>query len=185
MVEILRRLLAPLQRRIMLIIGRAVIKAVNDDSKMQALQISLLNGELRDGVERVQNYGFTSHPHNGAEGVCLFVGGDRSHGLVIAVDDRRYRLKGLKQGEVAIYSDEGDSIVLKRGNEIEINTKHFEVNTKTVKISNGKDDLISVISSWMDAVTEAKTMTQGGPQPLVSPKFEVTKQQLKEFHRDR
>jgi len=80
MVEILRRLLAPLQRRIMLIIGRAVIKAVNDDSKMQALQISLLNGELRDGVERVQNYGFTSHPHNGAEGVCLFVGGDRSHG---------------------------------------------------------------------------------------------------------
>ncbi|MCT2388796.1 hypothetical protein [Erwinia pyrifoliae] len=48
--------------------------------------------------------------------------------MVITVADRRYRLTGLKSGEVAMYSDEGDSIVLRRGNRVEVNTKHYVVN---------------------------------------------------------
>lgn len=38
------------------------------------------------------------------------------------VADRRYRLKGLESGEVAIYTDEGDKVHLKRGKVIDIET---------------------------------------------------------------
>lgn len=102
--------------------ARCVLRLVNDGLMMQAVQVGLLADETADDIERVQNYGMTSVPLPGAEGVCLFLGGDRAHGVIIAMDDRRYRLKGLKGGEVALYTDEGDSIVLKRGHEIHVTT---------------------------------------------------------------
>lgn len=124
----IRSLLDPLARRVAMMVARCVVKMTSDAPAMQEVQASLLEGELRDGMERFQNYGFTSHPHPGAEGVAVFVGGGRDHGLVIAVDDRRYRIKSMKQGEVAIYTDEGDSIHLKRDRCIEVTTLNMLVN---------------------------------------------------------
>lgn len=94
-------------------VGRGVLALVNDAAKMQAVQVKLLDGEVRD-LERFQNYGFTNHPQVGAEVAAVFVGGNRDHGLVLAIDDRRYRLKGLQAGEVAIYDDLGAVIKLSR-----------------------------------------------------------------------
>jgi phage baseplate assembly protein V len=126
-----RRAIGRLQQRVMLMVGRATLKQTNDGTKMQAAQLGVLDGETRDNVERFQNYGFTSHPHAGAEAAVVFAGGNRDHGLVLAVDDRRYRVKGLSQGEVAIYTDEGDKIVLKRGKVVEITTDTLRVNAAT------------------------------------------------------
>lgn len=120
MISLFSKLIAPYSRRIRLMVGRGVVAIVNDALKIQGLQISLLADEVRDNVERFQDYGFTSHPHPGAEAITLSVGGSRDHCVVIKVDDRRYRLKGLAEGEVAIYTDEGDKIHLKRGREIEV-----------------------------------------------------------------
>ena len=103
-----------LSRRLSMMIGRCVLSLVDDAAKMQSVTVRLLADEVKGGVERVQQYGFTSHPHPGAEGVCLFVEGGRDHGLVIALDDRRYRLTGLAAGEVALYDDQGQSVVIKR-----------------------------------------------------------------------
>lgn len=108
------RLVAPLKRRVLLMIGRAVIKLVDDAGGIQVVQLVGLDGEILDRVERFQEYGFTSVPHAGAEAVLSAVGGDRSHGLVVAVEDRRYRLKGLAGGEMAIYDDLGQKVHLKR-----------------------------------------------------------------------
>lgn len=127
----LDRLLAPLRQRVMNTIARCVVSLVNDATKMQSLQIGILKNENRQGVERFQNYGFTSVPKAGAEAVVVSVGGNRDHSIVIAVDDRRYRLKALAAGEVAIYSDEGDSIILKRGNKVEVNTSTMTINAST------------------------------------------------------
>jgi phage gp45-like len=79
-VKAVQRLVAPLKRRVLLMVGRAVVERVYDDLKCQGLQVSLLNGEVRDKVEHFQPYGFTSHPPPGSEGVFLAVGGNRSHG---------------------------------------------------------------------------------------------------------
>ncbi|WP_299376040.1 phage baseplate assembly protein V [uncultured Kiloniella sp.] len=111
----LSRLLDPLKRRVSLMVSRCVLNLIDDKTVLQELQVSALANEVLDRVERLQEYGYTSVPHPGAEAVLLTVGGDRSHSLVIAVEDRRYRLKGLKGGEVAIYDDQGQKVHIKRG----------------------------------------------------------------------
>lgn len=111
---IIDRMLAPLRRRVRLMVARAVVSLVNDGGGLQLLQVKLLAGEVRDDVERLQNYGFTSVPLPGAEAVMVCVSGDRDHGLVVAVDDRRCRFKGLAPGEAAIYDDQGQSVHLTR-----------------------------------------------------------------------
>lgn len=121
MMTTFNKLVDPLRRRVRLMIGRAVLAAAADDSKgIQLVQVKLLDGEVGDGVERMQNYGYTSVPKAGAEGVMVCVSGDRNHGIVVVMDDRRYRLKNLQPGEVAMYTDEGDTIVMKRGRKIEV-----------------------------------------------------------------
>lgn len=124
-----------LKNRVMLTVARAVVNLIDDSKKLQTLQTSLLKREVRDNIERFQDYGFTSVPHPGAEGVVVFVGGNRDLGLCIAVDDRRYRMVGLEQGEVAIYTDEGDNIHLKRGRVIEVTTQTFRVNAELIDLN--------------------------------------------------
>lgn len=101
-------------------VARVVVKAINDGEGIQKLKFTALADEELNKVERIQEYGFTSHPKVGAEGVVLFIGGNRDHGVVIAVDDKRYRLTGLAQGEVALYDDLGSKVHLKRGGNIEV-----------------------------------------------------------------
>ncbi len=115
------KLTQPIRRRVQLMVGRAVIKAVGDGSICQTLQITALKGEVLDGVERITEYGFTSHPHPGAEAVVLAVGGNRDHAVVIAAGDRRYRVTGLAAGEVALHDDQGQVVKLSRTG-IEITT---------------------------------------------------------------
>lgn len=104
----------PLTRKIRQAVARCVVALVNDAAKMQGLQVQVLADEVLDNREHFQHYGFTSVPHAGAEGIMLSVNGQRAHGVVINVDDRRYRLTGLAPGEVAIYDDLGQKIELKR-----------------------------------------------------------------------
>jgi phage baseplate assembly protein V len=108
------RMLAPLRRSINNLALRATVRLVNATSKMQTLQISMREGETKDGIEHVEPYGFTSHPNAGAEAVTLFFNGDRSHGIAVVVGDRRYRLTGLEEGEVALHDDQGQKVYLKR-----------------------------------------------------------------------
>ncbi|WP_422402563.1 phage baseplate assembly protein V [Pseudomonas sp. GZD-209] len=107
------RMLGPLWRRMRLMISRGVLQMADDGQQMQSVQVTLL-GESPAWAERFQNYGFTSVPHAGAEAVVAAVGGARAHLAVIAIDDRRYRMSSLKDGEVAIHDDEGLSVHLTR-----------------------------------------------------------------------
>lgn len=121
------RSLRSLARRARLGVARGIIRLISDAGGLQTAQVGLMANETRSNVERMQEYGFTSVPLPGAEAAVIFVGGERGHGLVIAVDDRRYRLKGLESGEVAIYTDEGDYIKLGRNNEIEVSTQVLRI----------------------------------------------------------
>lgn len=112
----------------MLSVARGVVKLVNDATKMQSVQVDMLENETRDKVEHFQPYGLTSNPHPGAEGVVVAVGGNRDHSIAIVVDDRRYRVNTLASGEVCIYTDEGDKIHLQRGRVIEVVTGTLTVN---------------------------------------------------------
>jgi len=114
MLSTINSLMAPIKRRVRLMISRAIVTAVNDAGGLQVVQVKLLADEVRDSVERVQNYGFTSFPLPGAEGVMVCVSGNRDHGLVISLDDRRHRPKNLQPGESAQYDDLGQMVHLTR-----------------------------------------------------------------------
>lgn len=114
------RMLAPLARSVGAILARGTVVLANSAGKMQSLQVRLLSGEAKDGLEHFEPYGYTSAPLPGAEHVTLFFGGDRSHGVTVVVADRRYRLQGLQPGEVALHDDQGTRLVLKRGGVVEV-----------------------------------------------------------------
>lgn len=167
--DTLTRLLKNLQSRVLLMIGRGVLKAVSDNSNAQLCQVSLLDGELKSNVERVQNYGVTSVPPEGALATVLFVGGDRSNGLIIAAEDRKIRVKGLKAGEIAIYTDEGDEIYLKRGNEIAFKTKTMTVSAQSaVDITapaitlNGAVSISETLDVTQDITSKAEVADKTG-----------------------
>lgn len=103
-----------LQRQVINLICRAVIKSVDASKKCQSVDLELIAGEPKSNIEHVEPYGFTSKAKSGSEGMVLFPDGDRSHGVVVVVSDRRYRIKGLKDGEVALYDDQGQSVTLTR-----------------------------------------------------------------------
>lgn len=108
--------------KLMNVLTRGVVALASSASKLQTLQMRLTAGEVKDGMEHLEPYGFTSCPHAGAEALAGFMGGDRSHGVVIVVSDRRYRIQELEPGEVAIYTDEGDKVHFKRGRVIAVET---------------------------------------------------------------
>lgn len=103
----------------------------NSASPIQLAQAAGLADELLQNVELMQQYGYTSNPPSGSECIVLPLGGCTGHGIIIATEHGTYRLKNLKPGEVALYSDEGDSIVLKRGRIIEVTTQTFRINATT------------------------------------------------------
>lgn len=121
------RMLAPLTQRVRLMVARAVIRLVDSSRRVQAAQVGLLKGEARDSVEMFEHYGFTSCPLPGMEAAVMFVGGDRSSGVIVAVGDRMFRMQGLHPGEVALYTDEGDSLVFRRGRSVELNTLRVRI----------------------------------------------------------
>lgn len=106
--------LSGLQRQILNLLARAVVHSVNSGGKCQTVDVNLIAGEQKGGIEHAEPYGFTAHAKAGSESVVIFPDADRSHAIAVTVFDRRYRLKGLKEGEVAIYDDQGQSVVLTR-----------------------------------------------------------------------
>lgn len=95
-------------------LGRFVLGLVNDATKMQSVQGTIYAEQTPDDLEHFQNYGFTSVPLAGAEGLSLALSGSAGSIVVINVDDRRFRLKGLESGEVALYDDIGHIFLLGR-----------------------------------------------------------------------
>lgn len=136
---------------------RGVISLVNSETKMQSVQSRLMAGGAKDAIEHFEPYGFTSCPHDGAEAILGFLGGDPSHGVAIVVADRRFRLQGLGAGEVALYTDEGDSLVFKRGRLAELNTRTLRINaSEKVEINS------PVVEASQDVLAKGKFTGQGG-----------------------
>lgn len=100
--------------RLQTMFARGTVALANAASKLQTLQVRLLSRETKSGVEHMEPYGLTANPRPGAEVLAAFLGGDRSHGVVVAVCDRRYRVQGLKTGEVCLYDDLGHQVHLTR-----------------------------------------------------------------------
>lgn len=116
----LRHLLRPLANRIANTVARGVVQLIDDEKKLQLLQLGVLAGETIDGAEHHQPYGFSSVPLAGAEVIAAFPNGDRSHALVVVASDRRYRPTGGDPGQVTVHHYQGAKVTLLEGGNIEI-----------------------------------------------------------------
>jgi phage gp45-like len=108
-------------------LSRAILtKKVDDTLLLQEYEIELFADEKRKGVERFQFPFLTSVPHEGGKGpgndegkkfaemIVACIGGNRSHMVILAVDDRRYRICGLEQGELMIHDEQGQQVHITR-----------------------------------------------------------------------
>lgn len=88
---------------------------ITDSGGRQTAQVEATKGELISGMERMQEYGMSSYPPTeGTDCLVAFLGGIREQGMIIVAENRRFRIKGLEQGEVAIFDDLGNVVHLQR-----------------------------------------------------------------------
>lgn len=120
LLQFISKAVDPLRRRVMLMVSRAVIRAVADDAGLQKLAVEVFKNDNLPDMERFQNFGFTGRPLAGADAIIAFLGGNRDNGIILVVDDRRYRLKLEADGESAQYNSEGSYIYCKLGGLTEI-----------------------------------------------------------------
>lgn len=149
-------------------LARGSVSAYDGKKKMRELQVKLLADEVRDELEQIEPYGFTAEPH--ADGIpeafTLFFDGERSHGVVISVADRRFRFKELAPGEVAIYDDLGQRVHLTRN--------HIHIHTPlNLKVTVGKDSNVDVSGSATVNVAGSATVNVNGATTLTSPTVKV------------
>lgn len=138
-----RNSLLEMSSRVMHQLVRMTLNKGNDNPMMQELNFDGMNSDGRNFVERIQAFGMSTVPlprdeqqgqqggagggqtgggvgGNGespkgpaAEGIAAFIGGQRNHPVVIAIDDRRHRPLGLKPGESFQYDHQGQGTLIR------------------------------------------------------------------------
>ncbi len=182
MIRAIGKMLKPLKLKIALLIGRCVILAVDTTTKVQELQIEALKDEVIDNIEHRQTYGFASVPLAGADGIVLAVGASRNNAVMIGVEDTRYRVQGLENGDVAIYDDKEQTVLLtkdgisitakklsiKTDADIELKAKNLNVDANNISLGMGGmplarvgDTIIIDKSLVPDAVGSTGIITSG------------------------
>jgi len=155
-----KRLIRPLQNKIFLLLGRAILKAIDNSEGTQKIQVIALNNETITGMERFQEYGFESYPFTEAEVAAFFLNGNRGHGIALCVHDRRYRPKDLSEGEVAIYTDEDSS--------------DFRIHLKRNRIFDIKgDQKIETLDTSKTVITPIETHTNATEHIIDSPQVSL------------
>lgn len=152
--ELVRKMLAPVARRVGSMIVRSVVESIDDSGGMQAGQFSLQAGVTRDTVERFQQFGFTSVPAANAEAVVVAIGGDSDHLIAIIVDDRNYRPTGLSEGESAQYTKQnGLRVYCKSDGTVNLGTSPSDFVSLSQKVLTELTNIQSNINTNLTALS--------------------------------
>lgn len=146
---------------------RSVLHLVKSADNIQKVQASGLADETLQDVELMQQFGFTSVPPTNTQAVILPIGGQTTHGIVIATESGSFRVKNLQGGEVAVYDESGSSIVLKKGRLIEIDCDVLKINAATkVDISSPLVETDQVFTAQGQINGNGGMAVQGGSDAI-------------------
>lgn len=125
----LNRFLQPIRRRIALLLGRALLISVDDSTNIQLIRLAMLNGEEKEGVERMQPYGLSTVPPVNSEVLIGAINGSKDQVVAIVTNNSSARVKNQSEGDVVLHRDENDRVWIKLlpNNKIEINGKSINV----------------------------------------------------------
>lgn len=174
-----QRAIAPLKRKVQLMVGRAIITAVADSKKIQELQVSVMAEEVQEDVQSFQTYGFRSRPPAGTEAIMLSIGGNRDNPVVIATENREAKdaLPDLEAGESVWYHHQEEVYLQWKG-------KNLEGELEKIKIENETAEFLTTLVEWIEQVIINRHITAIGPQPLHPAdviKMEEIKEKLESF----
>lgn len=93
------------------------------EGKFQSGRTEGFDGDVRDGAQRPQDYGFAANPVDG-EGLRFEVGG---HTIIIRLDRTAERPQ-LDAYEVAMWHKEGHMVRLRAGRIVQVDCDQFTVN---------------------------------------------------------
>lgn len=147
----LGKMLGPMDQRLRNLVARGRVLAANSLGKIQRLQL-----RLKDNVEHFEPFGLTGKPMPGAEHITLFLDGDRSHGVTIVVADRRYRLQGLQDGEVALHNAHGHMVVLGKDYMELVHDTEIRLVTPVVKVSQDMH-VVGTLTADIDVIAAGKS----------------------------
>ncbi len=117
--KFIEKAIEKLQNKLLLMLSKAVILATKDDGPRQLIQVDLGNGEIISDVERLQNFGFTSHAVPGAQALVVCFGGNREFPVSIVADDGNFRPE-MQEGESCVYNAQAVVINLLADDTIEL-----------------------------------------------------------------
>lgn len=155
---------------------RATVEKTNEDPLMREVDLKLHHDEAAADIEHFEPYGFTSrvHPPNQqggkkrkAEAIVLNLGDNASHGVVIVIADRRYRLKGLKNGEVAIFDDQGQKVHITRDGVVIKTPKKVDVTADDDVTVTTKKKATITADGDITATTKAKALVKAATRAAI------------------
>jgi hypothetical protein len=167
--------------RARLTLSRGNIVSADDSKLMQTVTFRGLSNELLT-AERFQTYGHTSVPKppddaagaKAAEVVVGTIAGNRNHMVVLAIDDRRYRMKNLKPGEVATHDDQGQNTHIARDGVNHTAKQHvmsategskplgtFELQDQLKGLGAHVEQLAHTVHGLFDAASRMRMIAQG------------------------
>ncbi len=149
-----QRLLTPITVRIRRIIVGAIIKAVNDETDLQNMQIKTIGQAVYNNVEVFGQYGIACNPPLDLDAIAVERNGKY---IVIAVGDRKYRIKCLESGDVCVYDMRNQMVKLSKDGITldDVNDNHISMSKEGVIINGVKITQNGV-------VTTPGTITSGG-----------------------
>nr|WP_314487643.1 phage baseplate assembly protein V [uncultured Pseudomonas sp.] len=132
-----------LWRRVQLMSSWGRVTFSDDSNSAQLLQVKLNDSETRDDTPRIAEFGLTSRPPDGSDVLVVFLGGDRSKGVVVATAHQASRPKGLLAGETMLYDLWGKSVHLTKagGIVVEAQGAPVTVNNATTVTINAADSV--------------------------------------------
>jgi len=147
---------------------RVIISKITDGT-LRLFSAAGRTGETFSNREILQHYGFASSPKAGASGIVIV---KDNQVFLVASDDSRYRV-ALENGEVALYTDEGDRFHFKRGRKVEIKAGTL-LNIVTPRMVLTGDLIVSGqvsdAAGSMAAMRETyNTHTHGSPSGTTTP----------------
>ncbi|MEM7025586.1 MAG: phage baseplate assembly protein [Pseudomonadota bacterium] len=157
-----------LARRLQLMIGRCVIRAVAAGGGRVLVGIDGFADQALDDLEYAEPTGLTCIPRAGAEGIAVSIMGDGSHQVVIPLGDRRHRPRDLKPGDSSLHDHRGHRIDIVDGriritspDRLEIAAPEIDITATAARI-NGE-----AIATVTDEV-EVGSGSSAGRWPIVT-----------------
>jgi phage baseplate assembly protein V len=115
-----QRIIGTLRSKVFLSAGRGTLKTSDNSKSTAKMQGEFLKDEIISDIEKMEDYGFSSRPEEGAQIVAIFIDGNREQGLVVRSHDRRYRPVDLQPGEACMYHKDGSRVTMKANGDIEL-----------------------------------------------------------------